>query len=282
MVFDSHVHIVGGRHDKAAFARDLRAAGVEGLILFGYPPPAFVGAFEPPETPDRLADLMAWARDEALRDLRLYPFYWIDPTEPDAPEQVARAAAAGVAGFKCICDHFYPGDDRAMAVWEAVARTGLPLKFHSGILYAGGPSSQYNRPVLFEPLFSIPGLRFCISHISWPWCDECLAVYGKWRSCRGFGASTAELYIDTTPGTPAIYRREALYKVYHIGYDIADNVMFGTDHRTDYNVRGALDKIARDRAIFQEFGLSRETQDKYFYQNMLRFVGAAEDRAETP
>lgn len=274
MLYDSHIHIVGGLPAKEAFAQQLTEAGVDGGILFSYPPDSFSGAFQTFIGRDRLADLMEWASNKsvAAAGKKLYPFYWIDPLEEDAAGQIDRAVEAGVAGFKCICSYFNPGDDCAMRIWERIAQYGKPLKFHSGILYSGGASSQYNRPMLFEPLFDIPHLRFSISHVSWPWCDECLAVYGKWKSNQACGLTTAELYIDTTPGTPAIYREEVLYKIYHIGYDIENNVTFGTDLRSDYNIEAAKRMIQHDKEILDRLGVSQQTQEKYFADNTVRFV----------
>lgn len=274
MLYDSHIHIVGDQPSKEAFVTHLTQAGVGGGILFSYPPHSFSGAFGSFLGADRLTDLMEWAGCEAVAAAgkKIYPFYWIDPLESDAADQVDRAVEAGVAGFKCICSYFYPNDDRAMKIWERIAQYGKPLKFHSGILYSGGASSQYNRPVLFEPLFAIPRLRFTISHISWPWCDECLAVYGKWRSNQVCGLTTAELFIDTTPGTPAIYREEALYKIYNIGYDIENNITFGTDLRSEYNAEAARNMFWRDREILDKLGVCQESQQKYFSENVVRFV----------
>ena len=274
MLYDSHIHIVGENPSKEAFVNHLSDAGVGGGILFSYPPDSFSGAFRPFWGQDRLTDLMEWVNSEPVvaSGKKIYPFYWIDPLEEDAADQVDRAVEAGVAGFKSICSYFYPADDRAMKIWERIAKHGKPLKFHSGILYSGGASSQYNRPILFEPLFAIAHLRFTISHVSWPWCDECLAVYGKWRSNQTCGLTTAELYIDTTPGTPAIYREEVLYKIYNIGYDIENNVTFGTDLRSEYNTEAAERMVRQDREIFAKLGISQEKQEKYFAENMVRFV----------
>ena len=74
-------------------------------------------------------------------------------------------------------------------------------------MWDGKPSGPYNRPVGFESLLEVQGLRFCMAHVSWPWCDELVAVYGKvlngYTNRRDL---TVEMFVDITPGTPPIYR----------------------------------------------------------------------------
>ena len=99
------------------------------------------------------------------------------------------------------------------------------------------PSSPFNRPAEFEALLAVKGLTFCLAHIGWPWCDEMIAVYGNSSTRTLKHADAGEMFIDLTPGTPPIYRKEALTKLFTVGYDIEDNVIFGTDCTADdYNV----------------------------------------------
>ena len=77
--------------------------------------------------------------------------------------------------------------------------------------------------------------------MSWPWCDEMIAVYGKSQAVRSMRSRpAAEMFIDTTPGTPVIYRREALTKMFTVGYAVEHNIFFGGDCRAQtYNSRWA-------------------------------------------
>jgi predicted TIM-barrel fold metal-dependent hydrolase len=276
MILDGHIHALQGAVDPAGFAKRLKDAGVDGGIVASQPPSSFSALGEPRPAMARLDNLFAWCEADA----ELYPFFWIDPLENDAVRQVAAAFERGVVGFKVICDRFYPGDERAIRVFREIAQAARPILFHSGILWDGKASSVYNRPAGFEPLIEIPGLTYALAHISWPWCDECIAVYGKFLNSLGNRPDvSAEMFIDTTPGTPPIYRKDALTKVFTVGYDVENNVIFGTDSRTNaydsQRVRGVID---RDRQIFEDIGLDASVVDKVFGGNLRRFVGASKEQ----
>ena len=120
-----------------------------------------------------------------------------------------------------------------------------------------------------------PGLRFALAHISWPWCDECIAVYGKLLNAigRNGGDAVPEMFIDTTPGTPKIYRRDALSKVYTVGYDVFDHVMFGSDCRTTkYNGKWSMDWRKTDDAIYAELGLGDEWIESIYRTALRRYL----------
>jgi predicted TIM-barrel fold metal-dependent hydrolase len=266
MVLDGHIHIHAGQGGRETLVERMKAAGVDGGVLISASPrPATLSNAE------RLADLLAWCRAGP----ELYPFYWIDPLQEDALDQVTAAVARGVAGFKVICSHHYPGDERAMPVYRAIAAADKPILFHSGILWDGQPSAKYNRPGEFEALLEVDGLKFCLAHISWPWCDELIAVYGKFLNAYTRRPDlSVEMYVDITPGTPPIYRREALTKLFTVGYDVAHNVLFGSDcNANHYNVSWVQEWTLRDRAIFQDLGLDQETVEGIYAGNLQRFLG---------
>ena len=119
----------------------------------------------------------------------------------------------------------------------------------------------------------IKGLRFSLGHCSWPWIDECIALYGKFLNAYANGMG-AEMFFDTTPGTPAIYRRELLTKLYTVGYDVEDNVMFGTDCTAGVYSDTWTDKwLKTDGAILRELGADETLFQKLYHDNLLRFLG---------
>ena len=83
-----------------------------------------------------------------------------------------------------------------------------------------------------------------------------------------------EMFVDLTPGTPVIYRQEVLTKLFTVGYDVENNILFGTDNGTgDYNVTWARQWMERDNAIYKQLGLKPEVTGKVYSQNLTRFLG---------
>ena len=276
LVLDGHIHLTDGAPQPAALLAEMAAAGVDGGLLISQRPASFLrtGAPQALTPAGRLQHVLDWCP----KGSHLYPFFWIDPLEPDAIEQVARAAEAGIAGFKVICNRFPPGHPTALATFRAIAAAGRPMLFHSGILWDGRPSSEFCRPAGFEALLDVPGLRFALAHIGWPWCDELIAVYGKLLNATGDGrAAPVEMFVDITPGTPPIYRRRALTDLFTVGYDVADNVMFGSDcHAPGYNAPWAAEWLRRDAEILTSLGVGQVVLDKVRGGNLLGFLGLTE------
>lgn len=271
MVLDGHIHVQSTQAQKAPFLAKLSQAGVDGGVVLSAPPSNFQAQCEP--YVQRLDHVVDLCRGEE----HLYPFFFLNPVEETALEQVDRAVAAGIAGFKIICTSFYPSDPRCVETYRHIAAYGKPVLFHSGILWNGlQASGNYNKPTEFEVLLTIPGLRFALAHISWPWCDECVAVYGKFDHATrhlGHTGQGTEMFLDSTPGTPKIYREDALKKVLFSGYQAVGNLYFGTDNAVeDYDVAWAKDWMATDREIYQGFGLSPAEVQGIFADNLLRFV----------
>lgn len=266
---DGHIHIVSATGDAAPFLERLGEAGMAGGLLISRPPVSFPSVGVSGPAGERVGQVVGLCSGLAS----LYPFYWIDPLEADAMEQVAVAVEGGVSGFKIICDRFEPGDERVLRVCAVIAQAGLPVLFHSGILWDGKASSRFNRPVLFENLLGVDGLRFALAHVGWPWCDEAIAVFGKMLNARG----TVKMYVDTTPGTPVPYRREVLTKLFQAGYDVAGRVVFGSDGTLeDYNVGWVRQWVERDEGILREMGLGDGVAARVFGQNLEAFVTGRE------
>ena len=269
---DCHCHMAGRMVPAEELLKNMDAAGVDAVEVMSFAPEsqAWARTEDCPKTP---ADKLKVLVDLGKQSDRIYTMFWIDPMEEDAMEQVDRAVEAGVTGFKVICDYYYPCDERPMQVFRHIAELGKPLHFHSGILYSPRASSRYNRPVWFENLLEIPNLKFALAHVSWPWVDECLAVYGHWHDMKEKGYSSAEMFLDTTPGTPRIYREELLTKIYTIGYDVEDNVMIGIDNYWDYSVDYCQSVLNGDKFLLGKLLVGEEQQEKYFWKNYLRFIG---------
>jgi predicted TIM-barrel fold metal-dependent hydrolase len=269
-ILDGHIHIFDADANPGRLAEEMAAAEISGGVLISRPPASFAEIVEPWEYGRRLENLLNWC-DLPGNELESYPFFWLDPLEKDAGEQIEAAVKAGVSGFKIICDRYYPDDPRVLAACSQIAESDRPVLFHSGILWDGKASSKYNRPANFEDLAGIPGLRFALAHISWPWVDEHIAVYGKLESAkRSKAGDSSEMFIDTTRGTPPIYREEALTKLYTVGYKVADNVFYGTDFIAGRF--GAPGTASEDLRILNKIGLPESQIEAYFSGNLYRFL----------
>lgn len=271
MKIDAHVHMSGKEEKADLLKRRLQQAGFDGAIVFSEAPDGMLG--KSGTNRERLERLIKYTGGQE----NLYPFYFIDPTQKDSLEQLEEAKDAGVKGYKIICSHFYPSDDRAMEVYRWIAAHNMPLMFHSGILYDGiNVSGKYNRPCEFEPLLAVENLRFSIAHLSWPWVDECIAVYGKFNAFLEShpNGKAAKMYLDLTPGTPPTFREGALTHVFGNGFQVEDIVFWGSDnHAENYNAEYAGRIRERDTEIFHKLKLSKRQQEKIYYDNLIKFLG---------
>jgi predicted TIM-barrel fold metal-dependent hydrolase len=271
-MIDCHIHVFQQQWDNEQFQRRLNDAGIDEGFVISLPPNTFQGLLNGLQITDqeRLENLLKNCNESPA----LIPVYWINPLAADVKQQIERAVTAGVKAFKVICNTFMPGTPQALDCYQLIADTGCPILFHSGILWDGAPSSDYNRPANFEPLLKVEKLRFSLAHISWPWVDELIAVYGKFSNAHQRNPNlSCEMFIDTTPGTPRIYRREALTKLFTVGYDIENNIIFGSDSTThDYRNDWCRDWIEYDNAILKDLNINQQVIDNMFYHNAKRFL----------
>ena len=277
MILDGHIHMNKLGTNTEGFKARLSEANVDGGVIISKSPDCFRKDTIIGESSwkSRLADVIRFTEGEKM----LFPFFWIDPLETDADEQVRAACDYGVKGFKVICDHYYPYDEKAMRIYNLIANKEKPILFHTGILWDGKPSGLYTRPFEYEALIAVNGLKFAVAHVSWPWYDECIAVYGKFLNAYSRRKDlSVEMFIDTTPGTPVIYRNEVLTKLLTVGYDVLDNIIFGTDCNTsEYNVEWLKEWLNIDGQIYSKINLKEEDISRINGENLLRFLGKSKN-----
>lgn len=172
-----------------------------------------------------------------------------------------------------IANHWYPCDETVFPVYEKAGELNAPIIFHSGILYFHGDSSRFNRPVFWEPLLHFPKVRFALAHISWPWVDECLALYGRFRALNSEGREHPhQMWIDTTPGTPPAWREDALRKTLSFAGD--EYILWGSDSVGTGIHEHGVDVLRSDRQLLhQQLGAPAETERRWLGENALRFLG---------
>ena len=272
-IYDMHIHAWGGEAKPEALLSAMDAVGVYGGAVFSASPyeaiPDRSATFE-----ERLEEALAWSKGT---DGRIVPVLWIHPYEENIIEKIHIAKEAGIRAFKIICTNFYVYEEKSMEVLREIARLDMPIIFHTGILWDGQVSSDYNRPLNWEALLDIEGIRFSLGHCSWPWIDECISLYGKFLHAKTHNRNV-DMFFDVTPGTPKIYRRELLTKLYEIGYNVSNNVLFGTDATATSYGAWVNDRLDTDRVILDELGVSLECREKLYEKNFLRFIGEKENK----
>ncbi|MFH0919971.1 MAG: hypothetical protein V1913_06375 [Fibrobacterota bacterium] len=271
LMFDCHIHLRQKEDKRKELASRLNSVGMEGGIIISHGPKSFNKKSGFLRTNERLKRLLFWTQDNP----DFFPFYWIDPLEKDALDQVDEAVKQGVLGFKMLASNYYVRDPKPFKVIKKIAKKGKPILFHSGILWDTYDSARFNRPGEFEALINVENIRFALAHISWPWYDECIAVFGKFLASN----NTVEMFIETTPGTPVIYRKEALTRLMTVGYPVERNIFFGSDCGAEnYNCDWTREWIHRDREIMSGLGVSEENIRYYQGENLKRFVGVSEEK----
>ena len=278
-IYDMHVHIDRRGCDRQKLFERMDEAGVYGASLFSLPTEDSTAPFEKAPYRERLKSLKEWTDGEE----RLIPVLWVSPFEKNAADMVRDAAEEGVRAFKIMCDTFPVYCDESMRLLETIEETGRPAIFHSGILWSGTDTSVNNRPVNWEALMDLHKLKFSMGHCSWPWHDECIAVYGKFLNSYLTRRLSAEMFFDLTPGTPPIYRRELLTKLFTVGYDVENNLMFGTDSvAADYDPDWVTGWIARDNGIYDELGVTEKQREKIYRENFMRFLSGGDTDHRAP
>ena len=271
-IFDMHIHLWSCNGNPDVLIEQFKKAGVYGGAIFSEAPPELnMGSGESGE--ERLTRVLSFT---AKYPERLFPVLWIHPDEKGAMSLVKTAAERGIKGFKIICNNFFVYEKKSLDLLSQIAETGIPVCFHSGILWNPGVSGEYNRPLNWERLIEIPNLRFSMAHCSWPWYDECIALYGKFLFLANQKDFSCEMYLDLTPGTPESYRRDLLTKLLTSGYDVDHHMMFGSDcGAEDYRIEWARKWLQIDNGIYDDLGLGAESRERIFGANMLRFFGVS-------
>ncbi len=243
------------------FVEKAAAAGIDGGHLFSLPP----ATFRPdPERTQNWKFRLEHVMEYTAKAPGFLPFFWLDPTESDADQQIEHTVSVGIRGFKIIPNHFRVRD--VLEVLKRIAVLKIPVLFHSGILFDHYESGHFTRPLAFECLIRVPGLTFALAHIGWPWCDEYIAVYGKLRAAQNnvLHDLGLRMFAELTPGTPAVYRKEVLRKLYLAGFNPGCRVLWGSDCRANnYNTAAVKTKLARDKRIMSEIAEEWKTNPDY-------------------
>ncbi len=268
-IYDMHIHTGEGPANQSYLLEQMEKCGVYGGALVSACPEEATASLLKLPYKERVKNILEWTKDS---NNRLIPVLWVHPLEKNICDLIDDAAKSGIKAFKIICDTFPVYSSENMKMLEAIEKTGLPILFHTGILWSGTDTSRYNRPADWECLLNLNKIKFSMGHCSWPWHDECIAVYGKFLNSY-LTRDSSEMFFDITPGTPKIYREELLTKLFTVGYDVENNIMFGTDSlSTEYNPDWVGGWLKTDNEIFDKIGVTAEQREKIYNKNLFRFL----------
>ena len=227
-IVDCHVHL-RGEVDPSELLAQLDANQVDRTIIL-----SMHERHSLEETREKL--LAAKPALEIAPD-RISGLAWVNPAIEGMADLAAEAVEKmGYIGIKIMPDHWYAYEERLQPFWKRMDELAAPILFHTGILYGWEDNSRFCKPLWLEALAAYPNIRFAMAHISWPWCEECLAVMGRFRAETRGGERQWRSYVDLTPGTPPHIRRQAVANA--IDFCGAGHIMFGTDA----NAPGKMDK----------------------------------------
>ncbi len=263
-IWDCHVHLRGGETAEEIL-RGMDAAGITRICLFArYPGEGAVGDGPPPSSNYQPA-IDEVAAIQAVDPDRIFALFWPDPRSEGVLDWLEYALVdKGLRGIKMIPNHWEPCEEAIFPVYEKMQALGKPIQFHSGILYGFADSSRFCRPVLYEALVKFPSLRFSLAHISWPWVDECIAVFGRFRSAVRYKTDDCRMWVDTCRGTPDSWRLEALQKA--VPFCSTKRLMYGTDCIGSGIGATAPEHIKKDLDLLRNvMGLSEQQIEEFFW-----------------
>lgn len=257
-VVDGHLHLSGGESAERVL-ETLDAAGIRSACLIA-------PFLEPGEWVPMTGAALRRANRKLLRLIetapeRLWGLVSVDPRSGSAVRELEELAACpAVRGLKLIPHEWRVEDPGALRLYEACEALGLPILFHSGI-FIGGRTSDHCRPARYEVVRRFPGLRVVLAHLGWPWTDEAIAV-AHMDPLKG---RAPQILLDTSPGTPPVYRPEALRRALAVlGPEL---LLWGCDRFLPIEpgtIRRILDEDVRSLV---ELGVGEEDLRRIFSEN---------------
>ena len=114
---------------------------------------------------------------------KLIGFAGVDPTDAGVLDEVQAAREElrlrGLTVSPANQD-FHPADSRAMEVYAAAEKLGMPILVHPSGQFSEKSKLEYGRPYLLDEVArSFPNLRMVIAQLGQPWIDETITMLGK-------------------------------------------------------------------------------------------------------
>lgn len=196
---------------------------------------------------------------------RYIGFAGADPRKEDAPQELKRAfEELGLSGLHLNLSRtrLNVEDERVQALFQICSECEKPVILHAGYSWKPDTPSRYAEPILFEDAFiNFPGVRFCLTHMGWPWWEETIMLLMKYPNVY---ADTATVYMDS----PTKWFKQ----LFSVSMDIdwlqnsfADKVMYGSNMPRWRQVRSMKG--------LKDLPLRKDVLDAVLGQNAERFLG---------
>ena len=260
---DCHIH-VREDFDARKVLGEMDRLGIDRIVAMGMGARALA---------EQRASNDALAKQCAVDPKRLLGFARVDPRIEGITDEIKRCKEdLKLPGIKMLPDHWAPCDEFIFPVYEAIEAMGMPIIFHAGILWGNADSSRFCRPALYESVIHFPKLTIALAHIGWPWTDECIAVVNRFvHLARRQGRKHPQVFIDTTPGTPPVYRKDAFRKA--LACCGAGTMIYGSDlglPRSDLAV--TVERMKTDEELLRELGCGDDDVERVLGTNLDRLL----------
>lgn len=160
---------------------------------------------------------------------RFIGFASVDPRREDAAKELEYAfRELELQGLKLNLSHLNmcPDDKKLAPLLRICNENNKPVTFHSGFSWEPDSPSKYGRPILYEDIaIEFPELRFCLSHLGWPWVDETCMMLIKYKNVY---TDTATVFMDS----PTNWFDQIFMKNMAPGWlqnNLMDKVMYGSN-----------------------------------------------------
>ncbi len=237
--------------DMDAFVREMEEAGIDISVIIG-----------------RMTKVQDKGRGNVTADdldaiIRKYPGKFagmpaVDPLDPDAMEQIERAADMGMAGI-CIepfwsSEHMFLNDSRLFPLYKKIESLGL--LFTTTLNFNCGDSTKWNSPYHVEQIaMACPDMPLLITHACWPRLTELMAIAVRYPNvylipdCYFYFP-----FIDTAKEQRIMYN-----------HMLQNQVLFGSS----YPIRGFKQSV--ELSLEQGQWLP-EPKEKFFWKNGARLL----------
>lgn len=178
------------------------------------------------------------------------------PTMEGYEEELCRIESLGLRGIKFHSDFqkIAIDDPRAIPMYRAIARHGLPVLFHMG-----DDRYDYSSPTRLQNLLrQVPDLRVIAAHFG---------GYRRWDEAYRLNM-THNVWYDTSSSLAFLSRDDARRLIDRFG---PDRFFYGTD----FPMWDPKEELQR----FLSLGLDEQTQANILYHNFMKFFGLTDEEA---